>query len=84
MDGNWSRGDVEYCVDFCTSLKSFEALAAGRLKNSISYESLLVHVSPSRSPAAAGEFFFFWRGSSRVLWGPDSQDTFYAIENSGD
>lgn len=33
---NWDRGDVEYCADLCTSLKSLGVLAAGRLKNSIS------------------------------------------------
>lgn len=39
--GNWSREKVEYCMDLCTSLKSFGALIAGRLKHSIPYQSYL-------------------------------------------
>lgn len=38
--GNWNRGEVEYCMDLCISLKSFGVLAAGRLKHSIPYQNL--------------------------------------------
>lgn len=38
--GNRNRGEVEYCMDLCISLKSFGVLAAGRLKHSIPYQNL--------------------------------------------
>lgn len=61
--GNWNRGEVEYCMDLCISLKSFGVLAAGRLKHSITYQNLT-------SCICTGVFFWWGLGLSRARLKP--------------